>query len=84
MRNILYICTKDPQDWNALFPEQAPSPEMDLSVLLIQHGLNLRPTQTSQVFVLNDEGGEDSRPYESISYQNFLERIFLADLALVI
>ncbi len=87
MRNILYICTKNQYDWNSFFPEPVPSlSEIDLSVLLLQNGLNLQHIPTSQVFVLGreGEGAEDSRPYEAISYQGFLEKIFLADLALVI
>ncbi len=87
MRNILYICTKNQYDWNSFIPEPAPSQsEMDLSVLLIQNGLGLSHIPTSQVFVLGREGerGEDSIPHEPISYQGFLEKIFLADLALVI
>ena len=87
MRNILYICTKNQYDWNSFIPEPVPSlPEMDPSVLLLQNGLGLRHIPTSQVFVLGSEGerGQDSRPYEPISYQEFLEKIFLVDLALVI
>jgi hypothetical protein len=87
MRNILYICTKNQYDWNTFIPETDPaSSEMDPSVLLLQNGLALRHVPTSQVFVLSSEGekGEDSAPYEPISYQGFLEKIFLADLALVI
>ncbi len=87
MRNILYICTKNQYDWNTFIPEPDSSQsEMDLSVLLLQNGLSLPHIPTSQVFVLGSEGerGEDSRPYEPISYQGFLEKIFLADLALVI
>lgn len=87
MRNILYICTKNQYDWNSFIPEQVPSSsEMDLSVLLLQNGRGLHHIPTSRVFVLNTEGErrDDSRPYEPISYQGFLEKIFLADLALVI
>ncbi len=87
MRNILYICTKNQYDWNTFIPEKDSSPsEMDLSVLLLQNGLDLQHIPTSKVFVLRSEGesGEDSRSYEPISYQGFLEKIFLADLALVI
>ncbi len=87
MRNILYICTKNQYDWDTFIPETDSSlAEMDLSVLLLQNGLGLQHFPNSQVFVLSCEGEEkkDSRPHESISYQGFLEKIFLADLALVI
>jgi hypothetical protein len=87
MRNILYICTKSQYDWNFFIPEQVTSlAETDLSVLLLQNGRGLRHIPTSRVFVLNSEGerGDDHGPYAPISYQGFLEKIFLADLALVI
>lgn len=87
MRNILYICTKNQYDWNTFIPAPAPSlSEIDVTVLFIQNELSSAPIPTSQVFVLGRERekGEDSGPYEPISYQGLLEKIFLADLALVI
>ena len=87
MRNIFYICTKNQDDWNTFIPETTgASSEMNLSVLLLQNGLGLPHFPTSQVFVLSHERerGEDSKQYEPISYQRFLEKIFSADLALVI
>ncbi|WNM61161.1 hypothetical protein [Candidatus Nitrospira neomarina] len=87
MRNILYICTKNKYDWNTFIPEtDSAVSEMDPTVLLLQNGLDLQHVPTSNVCVLCNEGEreEDSRSYEPISYQGFLEKIFLADLALVI
>ena len=87
MRNILYICTKNQYDWNTFIPEMdSGDSKMDPSVLLLQNGLDLPHVPTSKVFVLHREGEreEDSRSYEPITYQGFLEKIFLADLALVI
>lgn len=87
MRNILYICTKNQYDWNTFIPEtDSAVSETEPSVLLLQNGLDLPHVPSSKVFVLHSEGesGEDSRSYEPISYQGFLEKIFLADLALVI
>jgi len=87
MRKILYICTKNQYDWNSFIPEEGSSPpERDLSVLLLQDGLSLRHIPTSQVFVLKtaEENGDDLEPYKKISHLDFLEKIFSADLALVI
>ena len=87
MRNILYICTKNQYDWNTFIPEtDSAVSEIDPTVLLLQNGLNLQHVPTANVCVLcnEGEGGEDSKSYEPISYQGFLEKIFLADLALVI
>jgi len=87
MRKILYICTKNQYDWNSFIPEEVSSPSVgDLSVLLLQDGLNLHHIPTSQVFVLKtaEENGDNFRPSEKISQLDFLEKIFSADLALVI
>jgi hypothetical protein len=87
MKKILYICTKSQYDWSIVVPESnPPSSEIDPSVLLLQNGRALADLPPSQVFILESEGeeGEDSRPYEQISYQGFLEKIFGADLALVV
>lgn len=87
MRNILYICTKRQYDWDTLISHQPSSPtEIDLSVLLLQEGRGLSNIPISQISALETNGGEkdDSCPYEAISYQDFLKKIFLADLALII
>lgn len=87
MRNILYICTKSQYDWDSFIPQQvSSSTEMDISVLLIQYGINMCNIPLSQVTVLKTEGAEknNSCKYGAVSYQNFLEKVFLADLALVI
>ena len=87
MRNILYICTKNQYDWDYFIPQQvSSSTEMEISVLLLQYEIGLCNIPISQVTVLENEGTEknDSCQYGAISYQNFLEKVFLADLALVI
>jgi hypothetical protein len=87
MRNILYICTKNQYDWDSFIPRQvSSSTEMDISVLLPQYGIELDDIPISQVTVLENEGGEknDSCKYGAISYQDFLEKIFIVDLVLVI
>lgn len=87
MRNILYICTKNQYDWDYFIPQQVPSStEMVISVLLLQYEIGLCNIPISQVSILENEETEknDSCQYGAISYQNFLEKVFLADLALVI
>jgi hypothetical protein len=86
MRNILYICTKNQYDWDILIPQQPSSPtEMDISVLLLQDAIGLSNIPISQPFALNTDGGEKDGfcKYVAISYQDFLDKIFLTDLALV-
>jgi hypothetical protein len=87
MKKILYICTKNQYDWDTLIPPQvSPSEESDISVLLLQHGLELRNLPPSQVFTLKTEerARNNSGICETISYLEFLEKIFIADLALVL
>lgn len=86
MRKILYICPKKHYDWDSLIPQQDPSSDkMDISILLLEEGIGLTDIPTTQVTALKGKGGEKvvPCPYEVISYQGFLEKVFLADLALV-
>lgn len=86
MKNILYICTKNQYDWDSFIPQKELSPtEKEISVLLLQDGLDLSNIPTSQVSALKTVGEEkdDTGTYTTISYQDFLEKIFLTDLALV-
>lgn len=92
MKNILYICPRNKYDWDVVIPRQISSSteksaeDFEISVLLLQHGTHLvGEIPASHVWGLEDEGGtKDSPSYEQISYQGFLEKIFLADVALVV
>ena len=87
MRNILYICTKSQYDWDTFIPHQESlTSELNIAVLLLQSGMGLRDIPTSQVSLLKTEGTEQEEfcAYETITYQEFLEKIFLADLPLLI
>ena len=87
MRTILYICTKSQYDWDSLIPQSvSSSTEMNVSILLLQNGRRLSDIPIAQVSSVETEGTEkdDSRKYEAVSYQDFLEKIFLVDLALVV
>jgi hypothetical protein len=87
MKNILYVCNKDHYDWDSFLPQPHSSPEeVDIAILLLQDGRRISPVPCSHVSVLAAEGEakEVSGSYGSISYQGFLEKIFQADLALVL
>jgi len=87
MRNILYICTKSQYEWDSFIPQQESSPsKIKIAVVLLQSGMELGDIPTSQVSVLETEGinKDKSGTYGAISYQGFLEKIFGADLPLVI
>jgi hypothetical protein len=86
MKKILYICTENQDDWETLIPHHASSPsEFDISVLLLQHAKDSKNIPVSQVYSLETGEEAPNNPgSESISYQDFLEKIFLSDLTLVL
>ncbi len=87
MRNILYICTQSQSDWDSVLPKDiSSSTEINVSILLLQQGRGLTNIPTSQVSSLEPAGGtkDGSSTDGVISYQDFLEKIFLVDLALVV
>ncbi len=87
MKKILYICHKNQYDWEAFIPRQHSSPpeELDISILLLHQGKHLQNIPSSQIFTLEAEQKthDPSGPYESLSYQQLLEKIFHVDLPLV-
>jgi hypothetical protein len=87
MKNILYICTKNQYDWDSIIPHQeGSSTTTDVSVLLLQDGIDPRTIPTSHLFRLKAEEKEINHAdaQETVSYQDFLEKIFLMDLAVMI
>ena len=88
MKKILYICPKTQYDWEAFIPRQpsSPSEERDISILLLHQGKHIQDIPSSQIFTLEAEQKTHdlSGPYESLSYQQLLEKIFHVDLPLVI
>jgi hypothetical protein len=87
MRTILYICTQSQYDWDSFLPKDiSSSTEINVSILPLQQGRRLSNIPTSQVSALETLDGTDdgSGTDAVISYQDFLEKIFLVDLALVV
>lgn len=87
MKTILYICGKNQYDWDAVFPQKSLSPmEMATTVVLVQEGRNLKDVPTPHVYTLKSDGEvvNDASAAKMISYQDFLEKIFLSDLAVML
>ena len=83
MKKIFYICTKPIKHWEIFTPHEtfkiSPS---DISVLLLNQEQDLQDIHASQIWKLSPS--EEEVGTQNISYQGFLEQIFLHDLSLVI
>jgi|GEM_PF-2551715 len=87
MKKILYICTKPIKHWDIFTPpDTINTSQNDISVLLLYKEQDLQNVHASQIWKLNPSEGEEfsQNVLQNISYQGFLEQIFLHDLSLVI
>ncbi|MDH5415055.1 MAG: hypothetical protein OEW87_13035 [Flavobacteriaceae bacterium] len=83
MKTIFYICTKPIKHWEIFTPpETFNESSSDISVLLLDQEQDLPNIHASQIWKLALTEGDIST--QNISYQGFLEQIFLHDLSLVI
>ena len=86
MKKVFYISAKPVNNWDFLIPPDAKnSSQMDISILLLEDGVGQENLLPFPVFVLNSrDENEDSKGYKILSYQEFLERVFISDLPLVL
>lgn len=88
MKNIFYICTKPIDNWDFFTPiiENTGKSQSKISVLIIHEEQNLPNVHASHIWNLNQGKSNvlDASPIKGISYQKFLEQIFLHDLSMVI
>ena len=87
MKNIFYICTKPIENWEFFTPlENIQESREKISVLILHENQDVENAHASHVWKLNQDESNvlDSSPIKNISYQNFLEQIFLHDLSMVI
>jgi len=83
MKKIFYICTKPIKHWEIFTPPESFNVSAsDISVLLLNQEQDLSNIHASQIWKLASTEGDI--PTRNISYQGFLEQIFLHDLSLVI
>ena len=65
-------------------PKSKDMSQSNISVLLVHKKQDLEKIHVSQVWNLGETGTISTKIPKSISYQNFLEQVFLHDLAMVI
>ena len=65
-------------------PESKDIPQNNISVLLLHKKQDLEKIHVSQVWNLSETDTISMDVPKNISYQNFLEQVFLHDLAIVI
>jgi len=87
MKNIFYICTKHIESWDIFTPPESIDTTLhNISVLLLEREQDIQHVRVSQVYYLNtsDHDTQSKITSKNITYQEFLEQIFIHDLALVI
>ena len=87
MKKILYICTKYIENWDIFTPSTSENPTQNtISLLLLHQEQHLENVPVSQVWNLDggDQSHEGVGTQKTISYQDFLEQVFLHDLSVVI
>jgi len=81
MKKILFICINHIENWEVFTPPKSQDiSQSNISVLLVHKKQDLEKIHVSQVWNL----GETDTISQNISYQDFLEQVFLHDLAMVI
>lgn len=87
MKKILYICTRTIENWDIFtsFSSEDPT-RRTISLLLLHQEQHLENIPVSQVWNLErgDQSHEGIGIQKTISYQDFLEEVFLHDLSVVI
>ena len=87
MKKILYICTKTIEDWDIFTSfSSEDSTKSTIFLLLLNQEQHLENVPVSQVWKLDrgdqSHGGVETQ--KTISYQDFLEEVFLHDISMVI
>jgi len=81
MKKILFICINHIENWEVFTPPKSQDiSQSNISVLLVHKKQDLEKIHVSQVWNL----GETDTISQNISYQDFLEQVFLHDLPMVI
>ena len=81
MKKIFFICINYIENWDVFTPSESQDTSQNtISVLLLHQKQDLEKIHVSQVWNLVETDTISS----NISYQDFLEQVFLHDLAMVI
>ncbi len=86
MKTLFYICTKNIDHWDVFTPlEHTQASQNQISILFLMEDHNVRNVPASCIWKLNmDTLHLVDSSTRSMSYQEFLEQIFLHDLSIVI
>lgn len=85
MKKIFFICSNHIKNWDMFTsPESKDISQNNISVLLLHKKQGLEKIHVSQVWSLSETDTISMDIPKNISYQNFLEQVFLHDLAIVI
>ena len=85
MKKILFICINYIENWDIFTPsENQDTSQNNYSVLLLHQKQDLEKIHVSRVWNLSEIDTITMNIPKNISYQDFLEQIFLHDLAMVI
>jgi hypothetical protein len=85
MKKIFFICSNHIENWDMFTsPDSTDISQNNISVLLLHKKQDLEKMHVSQVWNLSETDTISMDVPKNISYQNFLEQVFLHDLAIVI
>ena len=85
MKKILFICINHIENWDMFTPPKRKNiSQSNISVLLVHKKQDLEKIHVSQVWNLGETDTISLNIPKNISYQDFLEQVFLHDLAIVI
>ena len=85
-KKILYILSRPPSQGSISLLSTDPSSQNNVSVVLIQDGIQHKSIPFSRVFALIDDVSSEKSvsPFPSVSYQDLLSMIFEADRVAVL
>jgi hypothetical protein len=85
MKKIFFICINHIENWDVFIPPESKDiSQNNISILLLYKKQDLEKIHVSQVWNLGETDTIRTNIPKNISYQNFLEQVFLHDLAIVI
>ena len=85
MKKIFFICINYIENWDMFTPSESQDTSQNtISVLLLHQKQDLEKIHVSQVWNLGETDTMSTNIQKNISYQDFLEQVFLHDVAIVI
>ena len=85
MKKIFFICINYIENWDIFTPSEGQDTSQNtISVLLLHQKQDLEKIHFPQVWNLGETDTMSTNILKNISYQDFLEQVFLHDLAIVI